>query len=206
MADATSRPGRLIAVEGSRGRDVLAEALALATRLRGHGIDASISRWDASGLFADLALADTNELAISPRMLTLLYAADLVFRLRWELQPALAAGRVVIAAPYLHTAMAVGTGMTLPDRWVRDVLRFAPPADAVRFTKERKPKRGWRANPGRGYGEFAASVLSPASPGARRRKARRAAADWLRDVAESAGAARRKDIVARVGALTSRDA
>jgi hypothetical protein len=201
MADATPRPGRLIAVDGSRGRDVLAEAHAIATRLRGHGVEASISRWDASGLFADLVLADADDLGVSPRLLTLLYAADLVFRLRWELQPALAAGHVVIAAPYVHTAVAVGVGLSLPDGWVRDVLRFAPAADAVRFTKERKPKRGWRGNPARGYGEFAASVLRATAADPGYRKARRAATNWLRDAAEAAGACRPKELVARFSAV-----
>ena len=41
-----------------------------------------------------------------PRTLLLLYAADLAFRLRWEIRPALAEGHTVIAAPYLDTAFA----------------------------------------------------------------------------------------------------
>ena len=174
--------------------DVLGEAERLATQLAEHGIQPTISRWDASGLFGDLLLADTDSLELSGRMLTLLYAADLVFRLRWELQPSLADGRVVIAAPYVHTAIAVGVGVGLPDDWVRDVLRFAPAADAVRLAKERKPRRGWKASPARGYGEFAATVLGDT----RGVPARRGAAKWLREAADTMTALRRKDIVARM--------
>ena len=37
----------------------------------------AICRWDASGLFADLLLAESTDVVVSPRMLALLYAADL---------------------------------------------------------------------------------------------------------------------------------
>ena len=40
--------------------------------------------------------------------LLLLYAADLAFRLRWEIRPALAEGYTVVAAPYVETAVAFG--------------------------------------------------------------------------------------------------
>jgi hypothetical protein len=199
MADQTPRAGRLIAVDASRGVDVLAETERLGARLRERGIEATVSRWDASGLFGDLLLADPDPPALSGRMLTLLYAADLVFRLRWELQPALAEGRVVIAAPYVHTAIAVAVGAGLPDTWVRDVLRFAPPADAVRFARERKPRRGWKPAPTRGYGEFAAFVMGDGL----KRRARRAAATWLHEQAAALGAGRRKELVARLAALPS---
>ena len=54
MAVTTPTPGRLIAVDASRSRDVAAEAEAIATRLRARGVPCGISRWDASGLFGDL--------------------------------------------------------------------------------------------------------------------------------------------------------
>jgi Thymidylate kinase len=198
MADETPRPGKLIAVDGSRGADVTAEAHVLAERLRARGVACGISRWDASGLFADLLLADPDEVAVSPRMLTLLYAADLVFRIRWEIQPALAEGLVVIAAPYVHTAVAVGLALGQPEAWLQDVLRFAPTPDATRFARERKPKRGWRARPARGFAEFGATVLGATPPGFKPRRARARAMDWLRSSADAAGAARRKVVLERV--------
>lgn len=195
MADQAPRPGRLIAVDGSRGADVVAEATRLAERLRARGVDCAISRWDASGLFGELLVADPATRVVSPRMLTLLYAADLVFRLRWEIQPALAAGRVVIAAPFVHTAVAVGVGMGLPAAWVQDVLRFAPAAAALRLARERKPGRGWRPNPTRGYGECCAALLGAAPSGLKRRKARSRAVAWLAAAVEAGEGSSRKAIV-----------
>jgi len=198
MADQTPRPGRLIAVDGSRGADVAAEADALAERLRRRGVACGISRWDASGLFADLLVAGPDSVVVSPRMLALLYAADLAFRLRWEIEPALAEGRTVIAAPYVNTATGVGVGLGLPEAWLREVLRSAPAADALRCARERKPARGWRRRPARGYGEFCATVLDLAPAGLTRRTSRARAVAWLAAVAETTGAERRRVIVDRL--------
>ena len=54
------------------------------------------------------------------RTLLLLYAADLAFRLRWEIAPALDEGRLVIAAPYVATPIALGQAAGLD-------FQFAPP-------------------------------------------------------------------------------
>lgn len=193
MADETPGTGRLIAVDGSRGADVAAEAIRLAERLRDRGVDCAISRWDASGLFADLLPADLDQVVVSPRMLTLLYAADLVFRLRWEIRPALAEGKAIIAAPYVHTAVAVGVGMGLSAAWVGEVLRFAPAAGALRLAKEGKRGRGWRPRLDRGYGEFGAALTG--SEALTRRKARGRAVDWLESLDQTGEASTRKAIV-----------
>lgn len=201
MADETPRAGRLIAVDGSRGIDVLAEANAIAERLRARGMVCGISRWDASGLFSDLLLAEERDLVVTPHMLSLLYATDLVFRLRWEIQPALAEGHVVIAAPYVHSAIAVGIGLGLTENWVREVLRFAPAADALRLAKERKRQRGWRPNPARGFGEYCAAVLANTAAALKPRRGRAMAIDWLAGIADPSRAARRKDIVGRASGV-----
>jgi hypothetical protein len=185
MADETPRPGRLIAVDGSRGADVAAEADRLAERLRRRGVTCGISRWDASGLFADMLVPGPDAVEVSPRMLALLYAADLVFRLRWEIEPALAEGRSVIAAPYVHTATGIGVGLGLPEEWLGHLLRGAPAADALRWARERKPTRGWRRRPARGYGEFCATVLDFAPAGMTRRTSRARAMEWLAAAAEA---------------------
>src|SRR5262245_65484052 len=70
---------------------------------------------------------ETGEKA-SPRTLVLLYAADLFFRLRWEIIPALDEGKCVVAVPYLETGFAFGTIAGLPKKWLREIFRFAPPA------------------------------------------------------------------------------
>jgi hypothetical protein len=190
MADTTPTPGRLIAVDASRGRDVAAEAETIATRLRARGVPCGISRWDASGLFGELLTADADELIVAPRTLTLLYAADLMFRLKWEIRPALAAGQVVIAAPYVATAVAVGVGIGLPEAWVREVLRNAEAPDTRIYARERKPAQGWKTKPGRGYGEFCAALLDNAPAGLARRKARARSMTWLAAEANAGGSPR----------------
>ena len=76
----------LIAVDGVDAAAVLAGArAALGAQARG-----GISRWDASGVFQELAVAGETAGAPSARTLLLLYAADLAFRLRWQIRPALA--------------------------------------------------------------------------------------------------------------------
>ncbi len=92
-----------------------------------------ISHWDASGIFQDLCVADETAGAPSARTLLLLYAADLAFRLRWEIRPALAAGRTVVAAPYVDTAVAFGRAAGVPAGWLANLFRFAPPAAERRF-------------------------------------------------------------------------
>ena len=117
----TSKP-RLIAVDGVDAATVLAAA----RRARSAAVHSGISHWDASGVFQELAMADEAAGAPSPRTLLLLYAADLAFRLRWEIRPALAEGHTVIAAPYVHTAVAFGRAAGVSAGWLANLFRFAP--------------------------------------------------------------------------------
>jgi len=117
-----SRRPRLIAVDGANGRALLASALKMAPdgkRIKG------VSRWDASGLFEQLLVAGQDVGKASPRTLLLLYAADLAFRLRWEIEPELAEGRHVVAAPYVDTAIAFGRACGLPRKWLNMLFNFA---------------------------------------------------------------------------------
>ena len=124
----TTRNPRLIAVDGVDAaaiRRAAREALAGVERKRRTGI----SEWDASGIFHELAAADDSAGRASVRTLLLLYAADLAFRLRWEIRPVLQAGKSVVAAPYVATAVAFGRAAGLPARWLDDLFSFAPAAE-----------------------------------------------------------------------------
>ena len=126
----------LIAVDGVDAAAVLAEArTALGTPTRG-----GISKWDASGVFQELAVADQAAGAPSARTLLLLYAADLAFRLRWQIRPALAEGRTVVAAPYVDTAIAFGRAAGLKATWLANLFRFAPRARQRRFVHARSAR------------------------------------------------------------------
>ena len=128
---AAAKPGRarLIAVDGVDAQAVLAAAkaaLAASTSSAPAGARGGVSRWDASGIFQDLEVAEDDAGSPSPRTMLLLYAADLAFRLRWQVRPALAEGRTVVVAPYVETAIAYGRAAGLPANWLANLFRFAP--------------------------------------------------------------------------------
>ena len=173
MAQPVEHPGRLIAIEGTRGKDTAAASAALIEALKEAGIESAISRFDASGLFGELAAAGHGDRNISMRTLTLVYAADLAFRLRWEIRPVLEAGGVVIAAPYVETAVAFGAACGLTEEWIRELLRFAPRPDLRARAEERKLGRGWKARLDRGYPEYCAAMLEGAAPKLATKRARR---------------------------------
>ncbi len=124
------RPAVLIAVDGVNGAAVAVAArkvLGETNRARRGGV----SGWDASGVFEELAVAGEEAGTPSPRTLLLLYANDLAFRLRWEIRPALTEGRLVVAAPYIETAVAFGRAAGMTVGWLTELFRFAPrPAES----------------------------------------------------------------------------
>jgi len=137
---ATTLKPRLIAVDGVEASAVLAAAkAALAASTPGApGARGGISRWDASGIFQDLAVADDEAGVPSARTLLLLYAADLAFRLRWQIRPALAEGRTVVVAPYVDTAIAFGRAAGLQAGWLTNLFSFAPRAGERHFVHHRE--------------------------------------------------------------------
>ncbi len=153
----TRASGTLIAVDGVNGA-----AIRTAARAALHGVErprrGGISVWDASGVFEELAVADEDAGRPSPRTLLLLYAADLAFRLRWEIRPVVASGRIVVAAPYVRTAVAFGRAAGLPDAWLASLFAFAPAAGESRLV---------RAAPARtvaerdGFVEYACARMAP---------------------------------------------
>jgi hypothetical protein len=164
MADQVKYPGRLISVDGTRGKDVTLAANDIVARLKHDGIECAVSRWDASGLFTDMTVGIGGDRNVSIRTLSLVYAADLAFRLRWEIRPVLEAGGVVIAAPYIDTAVAFGAICGLDEEWLRRLMRFAPAAGYRGLVDERKIDRPWKRRTNRGYAEYGALLLEAAAP------------------------------------------
>ncbi len=155
----------LIAVDGVDAPALLAAAKsALSTSpasTRG-----GISRWDASGVFQELAVADADAGAPSARTLLLLYAADLAFRLRWQIKPALAEGHTVVAAPYVETAMAFGRAAGLRPKWLVNLFAFAPRAADRRFVHTRDA----RAAVNDGFVAFGSARIAGGGAGRTRRQ------------------------------------
>jgi len=147
----TARRARLIAVDGVNSRALVASAQKIATQ---SGAARGISRWDASGLFEQLLVADDVS-TVSPRLLLLLYAADLAFRLRWEIEPVLAEGRHVVAAPYVETAVAFGRACGLERKWLNNLFRFARKPSARHVVRT----AAGAARSSAGFVEFACAQL-----------------------------------------------
>lgn len=134
--DTPDNGARLIAIEGN-GPNVTGEAKRALRAYKQRGLKTGISQFDASNLFYELRQGDPSLAKPSPRILVLLYASDLVFRLRWEIEPALAEGHHVVAAPYVETALAFGRAAGLPRKWLAELFSFAPkPADCFRIPAE----------------------------------------------------------------------
>ena len=156
--------GRLIALEGASGLDLSNVGAKLARQLVKPRQEGGVSRFDASGIFFELRKGEKNIPQPSPRTLLLLYAADLVFRLRWEIKPALEEGYVVVAAPYVDSAIAFGKAAGLPRRWLAELFSFAPkPATSYRL-KEKKDIGNWKFKRSEGYLEFCCKTLLKSSP------------------------------------------
>jgi hypothetical protein len=166
VARRSAGKARLIALEGTRGHDVRDAAAEFWRRLEARRTHGGVSHWDASGICSDLSAGKRKHLSLSPRTLVLLYAADLVFRLRWQIRPALDQGQVIIAAPYVETAVAFGVAGGLPRSWLTRLFAFAPPPDACYRIKERGRASGAKGKSPAGFVEFCAAILAdrPAPP------------------------------------------
>ena len=194
MADAILR-GRLVAIDGSDGKDLSDAATTLLDALTERQLSAGVSSWDASGLFTDVVSAPAPQRDVSPRTLVLLYAADLAFRLRWEIAPALAQGMVVIAAPYVTTAVTFGIAAGLSREWLLTLFRFAPVATRTAILRPTGPDGGWKRRPERGLCECCTTLLEATPEGFQRRKTRMAMTGALSTAAEKHGGLhKRKDL------------
>jgi len=118
----TISSGQLLSLDVIDGRDSIQGAKRLLESCTG---ETGISNWDASSIFFEMHGLDIDERP-SPRTLVFLYAADVSFRLRWEILPALQEGKCVVAVPYVETGFALGAIAGLPRKWLMksfDLLR-----------------------------------------------------------------------------------
>jgi hypothetical protein len=145
--------GQLLSLDVVEGRNAVPAAKSL---LKSMSPQRGISTWDASSIFFEMHNLEVNERP-TPRTLILLYAADLFFRLRWEIIPALEEGKCVVAVPYVETGFAFGKVVGLPKDWVKEVFRFAPkPSQCFRLNGPANAKLG---NATSGFVEFCSDVL-----------------------------------------------
>jgi hypothetical protein len=187
MASRSAGRPQLIALDGTRHADLRKAARGLRERLSSHKIKSAVSWWDASGVFFEVGLGKRKHRAASPRTLLLLYAADLAFRLRWQIRPALAEGQTVIAAPYVDTALAFGDACGLSREWLTSLFVFAPAPDAHYVTRERGKAVGWQASGKAGFAEFSSTVVAESTPSFVPAEARRKMIAFLEAAARRRG-------------------
>jgi len=156
--------GSLVALDGTNGVMLRSEAERLA-RLCCGAADPAWSLWDASNTFYELRMVKAKNLTPTPRALMLLYASDLLFRLRWEIEPTLQEGRTVVAAPYVESAMAFGVAAGLPKEWIEELFRFAPKPAASFRLKEKKKSKKKDGDGEPGFVEFFCASLAKHYPG-----------------------------------------
>jgi thymidylate kinase len=179
------RRGSLVALDGTNGVMLRSEAERLA-RLCCGAADPAWSLWDASNTFYELRMAKAKNLTPTPRALMLLYASDLLFRLRWEIEPTLKEGRTVVAAPYVESAMAFGVAAGLPKEWIEELFRFAPkPAASFRLKEKKKGKEKKKDGEGEpGFVEFFCASLARHYPGWETAEVRREMLKYLKSLEE----------------------
>ena len=177
--------GRLVALDGTNGAMLRSEAERLAHLCCG-AADPAWSLFDASNTFYELRMVKARNLTPTPRVLMLLYASDLLFRLRWEIQPTLQEGRTVVAAPYVASAMAFGAAAGLPKEWLEELFNFAPKPEASFRLKEKKKgkekKKDGNGEPG--FVEFFCASLARHYPGWETAEVRREMLKYLKSLEE----------------------
>ncbi len=166
-------PGQLIALDGASGPDLRDASRRVVKMFEKHEV--GVSGFDSSNTFFELRAAKGKVGGVPPETLILLYASDLLFRIRWEIRPALAEGRTVVAAPYVHTVIAMGLAAGLSRVWLEELFTFAPPADVSFRLKEKSKGNGKEIKGSKGYCEFCCKSLALISP-------RWNAADLRRDI------------------------
>ena len=153
MVPNAAASGQLLSLDVIDGSDSIPAAKKL---LKSRTGQTGISNWDASSIFFEMHGLDVDERP-SPRTLVFLYAADMSFRLRWEIMPALQEGKCVVAVPYIETRFALGAIAGLPRKWLSEVFRFAPKAQET--YRVNGPPSARIASPTTGFIEFCSSVM-----------------------------------------------
>jgi dTMP kinase len=125
--------GRFYAIEGADGVGSTTQVNRLVDHLRLAGrtvlMTAEPSKGPIGLMIRQLLGGDRPRTQIH-RELALLFAADRLDHMAREVEPALAAGSDVVSDRYIMSSL-VYQSLDLPFDWVRDLNRFAPPADST---------------------------------------------------------------------------
>lgn len=149
--------GAFIVLEGLDGAGTTTQCAAIASRLRAEGHHCVITREPSDGPVGTMirqALGHRMKLPdgqpLTPATLALLFAADRVDHVASEIEPALAAGAIVLSDRYLLSSLAY-QGADLPLGWVSSINSRARVPDLTLFlavdprvAEKRRGERGGR--------------------------------------------------------------
>jgi len=116
----------------------------------------------------------------------LLYASDLLFRLRWEIEPTLKEGRTVVAAPYVESAHGIRCRRGSAQGVDRGVVQLRPQTGGL-VSFERKEKGQGKEKDGDGepgFVEFFCASLARHYPGWETAEVRREMLKYLKTLEE----------------------
>jgi dTMP kinase len=99
-------PGLLIAFEGLDGSGKTTQRKLLKAWLEANGEGAVVSKWNSSPLFKDLIKAKKASRRLNPVQYSILQAADFRHRFETVIEPALRAGKIVLADRYFFTGIS----------------------------------------------------------------------------------------------------
>jgi len=127
--------GVFIVFEGIDGSGKSTHIRFLRQELQRRGFDAlstaEPTRTGIGRLIRESVKAASSQM--SPEVEALLFAADRVNHVKQVIEPALAAGRVVVSDRYVYSSLAYQVERGLDFEWVRLINKFAPKADLCMY-------------------------------------------------------------------------
>jgi dTMP kinase len=123
--------GLLIAFEGPDGSGKTTQRKLLKSWLRNEAQDVVVTKWNSSPLFKPLIKQRKAARLLDPASYAVLHAADFWHRYETVVEPALAAGSVVLSDRYIFTGLARDTARGMRPDWCSKLYEGARRPDIV---------------------------------------------------------------------------
>lgn len=121
--------GALIVVEGIDGSGKSTQLYLLKRWLEIGGYRIHFTEWNSSELVKSTTRRGKQKKLLTPVTFSLLHAADFADRCERQILPLLHGGSLVLADRYVYTAFARDGARGCPQKWLRNLYRFAPIPD-----------------------------------------------------------------------------
>lgn len=119
-----------IVLEGGDGAGKTAQAKALCSALKRNGYEVHPTAEPSRSTVGKLIRRSFLEREkMFPEVEALLFAADRFLHLKYEIRPALAAGRMVVCDRYMYASLAYQGAQGVDLSWIREMNRFADKPD-----------------------------------------------------------------------------